>query len=65
MAKKNTFRVFAKVITYCYADIPANSKEEAEQIAEDMDGGDFISTDDGGDWIVAPEDMPTENLNEI
>ena len=63
MAKKNTFRVYAKVITYCYIDIDANSKEEAEDIAMDTDGGDFVNQDEsGGDFIVAPEGKPTEEV---
>ena len=63
MAKKKTFRVYAKVITYCYIDIDANSKEEAEDIAMDTDGGDFVNRDEsGGDFIVAPEGKPTEEV---
>lgn len=51
------FKVWAKYINYCYIDIEANSKEEAEGIACNTDGGDFDSSslsglDDGGWEIV-------------
>jgi hypothetical protein len=63
MAKKKTFRVYAKVITYCYIDIDAKTKEEAEDIAMDTDGGDFVNQDEsGGDFIVVPEGKPTEEV---
>lgn len=64
MAKKKTFRVYAKVITYCYIDIEAKTKEEAEEEAEEMDGADFISdeVEDGGDFIVSPEEKPTKEV---
>lgn len=61
MAK--TFRVYAKVVTYCYADIEAKSVEEAEEIAMEMDGGDFVNQEEsGGDFIVVPENKPTEEV---
>ena len=44
-----TYRVWYKMTTYCYADIKAENESEAEAIASNMDGADFISTDDG-DW---------------
>ena len=64
MAKKvKTFRVYAKVITYCYVDIEAESKEKAEEIAMGMDGGDFVNQDEsGGDFIVPTNDKPTEQV---
>lgn len=63
MAKK-TFRVYAKVVTYCYLDIEANSAEEAEENALEIDGGDFITNEveDGGDFIIAPEEKPTTEV---
>lgn len=51
MAKK-TFRVQAEVITFCYLDVKADSAEEANQIAEDTDGGDFITSEKGGDFVI-------------
>ena len=63
MAKTKTFRVYAKVVTYCYADIEAKSVEEAEEIALEMDGGDFVNQEEsGGDFIVVPENKPTEEV---
>ena len=44
---KKTFRVQAKVTTFCYIDVEASSIEEANEKAEQMDGGDFITTDEG------------------
>ena len=41
------YRVWYQSSTYCYVDIEAESKDEANSIAEHMDGGEFISTDDG------------------
>lgn len=63
--KDKTFRVYAKVITYCYIDVKAKSKEEAEAEAMETDGGDFITPEieDGGDFIVAPENKPTHEVN--
>ena len=44
-----TYRVWYQSTTYCYADIEADSEEKAEEIAENMNGGEFIATDNG-DW---------------
>lgn len=46
---KMKYRVWYQSSTYCYVDIEAESEDEANEIANHMDGGDFISTDDG-DW---------------
>lgn len=54
------YRVWAKSIDYCYLDVEADSQEEAEQIARDTDGGDFI--EDGGDWEYLFDE--TEELDE-
>lgn len=70
MAKEKTFRVYAKVISYSYIDIKAKTAEEAEQKAEDqmsteeLDGGDFFSTDDGGEFELAPAYKPTHEVEE-
>ena len=50
--KKQNYRVYAEVSTRCYLDVEASSEEEALQIGEDADGGDFISEEDTGDWSV-------------
>ena len=51
-----TFRVWAECINDCYADIEAESEEEALEIAWEMDGGDFI-TDDSGDWRITNAEL--------
>lgn len=62
--KKKIFRVYAKVVTYSYLDVEADDKDEAEEIAENTDGGDFIADDETtkGDFVVAPEELPTKEL---
>ena len=45
------YRVWAKMTSYAYLDVDASSKEEAEKIAEEIDGGEFIPTEDG-DWEI-------------
>ena len=45
-----TYRVYYKTTDYVYADIEANSIEEAKDIAAEMDGGEFILDADGGGW---------------
>ena len=50
MAKKK-FRVEAECISYCYIIVEADSIDEANDIAKDTDGGDFITTEDG-DWNI-------------
>jgi hypothetical protein len=43
------YRVVYKTVDYVYLDVEANSLEEAQEIAENADGGEF--TEDGvGDW---------------
>ncbi len=54
------YRVWAKMSTYCYLDVQAGSEAEAERIALDADGGDFITGDDG-DWEILDN---TEALEE-
>src|ERR1044072_4298580 len=58
---KKTFRVFAVSATYSYIDIEADTAEEAEEIAMNADGGDFISTQDGS-FDVAPDGCPTKEV---
>lgn len=52
--KKKTYRVWAKVTSYCYLDVEASSEDEAFAIADDTDGGDFIPCDDG-EFEVMPD----------
>jgi len=51
MAKK-TFRVHAEVISFVHIDVEANSIEEANEIAEDTDGGNFVSSQEEGDFVI-------------
>lgn len=44
-----TFRVVYKEVGYLHLDVEANSPEEAREIAENTDGGEFIS-DEGSYW---------------
>jgi len=46
------YRVKAACTTYCYIDVEALNEDEANSIAEDTDGGDFTSIDEGGDWEI-------------
>lgn len=52
------YRVWAKMTTYCYLDVDADSADEANEIAENTDGGDFIEDDYtyGGEWDILYED---------
>ena len=46
-----TYRVHAKSISYVYLDVEADSEEQALEIADRADGGEF--TDSGfGDWVM-------------
>jgi hypothetical protein len=56
------FRVVASYVTYCTAEIEAESREEAWEIAINMDGGDFYyqATDD---WDVSEVKEITEEAS--
>lgn len=45
---KQTYRVWARHITYVFVDIAAESPEDAMEAAESLDRGGF--REDGGDW---------------
>ena len=47
-----TYRVVACYYTYCTTTVQANSEEEAEEIAQEMDGGDFKQSGELGDWHI-------------
>ena len=48
-----TYKVVASYVTYCTAIIEANSQEEAEEMARDLDGGAFEPDPHGGDdWNI-------------
>ena len=48
------YRVWAEMITDCYVEVEAESEEDAMNIAEDIDGGDFVIDD--GDWKITHAD---------
>ena len=52
---KKKFRVYAVIEQDLYVDIEAESEEEALEIAENMDGGDF-EQDTGGDFRITYAD---------
>ena len=43
------YRVIYKSTDYVYLDVEANSLEEAKEIAENTDGGEFVE-DGTGEW---------------
>lgn len=49
-----TFRVVASYTTYVYVDVEAENEDQAFEIAEDMDGGEFqpLHGDDMSDWTI-------------
>ena len=49
---KKKFRVEAVYHTYCTAVIEADTVEEAERIADEADGLDFIPSDEYFDWHI-------------
>jgi hypothetical protein len=46
------YRVVASMTTYCYANVEAESEDEAYAIAQSMDGGDFTTDPMRGDWSI-------------
>ena len=52
LLKKDRYRVQAKVISYVYLDVDADSEVEAIQIADATDGGDFTPTTEGDFEII-------------
>ena len=47
-----TYKVTASYITYCTAEIEAESLEQAIELARDLDGGYFEAQIDGDDWNI-------------
>ena len=45
------YRVWATSISYVYLDVDAETEEEAIEIAEEADGGEFEATA-YGDWYI-------------
>jgi hypothetical protein len=51
----NKYRVTASYTVYCYATVEARSEDEAYEIADQMDGGDFDpeTNEASSDWQIA------------
>jgi hypothetical protein len=56
MTTNKRYKVIAKMTTYLYVYVDANSYTEAVYIAKEMDGGDFVPINQGivaeGDWEI-------------
>jgi hypothetical protein len=50
MMKK--FKVYACYYTYCTAVVEAETAEQAEAIAKEMDGSEFKASGELGDWHI-------------
>ena len=59
------YRVWAQSISEVYLDVEANSEEEARQIADAADGGEFVEDPCGGDWILGHAYLLDENGKEM
>lgn len=46
------FKATAVYYTYCTVEIEADNADQAEQIAKDMDGGDFTPSNENFDWHI-------------
>jgi hypothetical protein len=46
------FKVYACYHTYCTAVVEAETAEQAEAIAKEMDGGDFTPSHENYDWHI-------------
>jgi 5-methylcytosine-specific restriction endonuclease McrBC GTP-binding regulatory subunit McrB len=47
-----TYKVTVSYVSYCHAEIEADSIDEAIELARNMDGGDFIPAQDNDDWSI-------------
>ena len=47
-----TYKVTATYTVYCETEIEAENKDQAYQIAREMDGGDFKQSNELGDWHI-------------
>jgi len=58
------FKVTASYVSYCHAEIEADNLEHAEELARELDGGEFIPAD-RDDWnIEEVEEIPQELTEE-
>lgn len=46
-----TYRVLASYMTYCYLDVEAENADEARELGQEADGGEF-KADVYGDWNI-------------
>jgi hypothetical protein len=46
------FKATAVYYTYCTVEIEAENADHAEEIAKDMDGGDFTPSNEHFDWHI-------------
>ena len=51
------YRVWAEMTTYCYIDVEAQNEDEAYNIAKGIDGGEFITSNDGHWEILTNPDL--------
>lgn len=61
------YKVIASYRTYCATEVEADSKDEAIQKAQAMDGGDFEPIDlpnDDGDWTIQKVELLEANFTE-
>jgi len=51
------YKVTAKFVTYGTTEVEAASYEEAEELAENIDGGDYITDDENGEFTTEIEEL--------
>jgi hypothetical protein len=47
------FKVIAVYFTYCTAEVEAENWDEAHDMAEELDGGDFTPSKENFDWHIS------------
>ena len=57
------YRVWAKSISHVYIDVEAKNKEQAREIAEEVDGGDFRYYD--GEWEFSDIDEADDMIDRV
>ena len=60
----NTYLVKAKMTTYLLIEVMAENEQEAWEIAEDTDGGDFTEIPYTGGWDITDVSLLEENITE-
>lgn len=51
------FRVWARSIDWLYVDVEAETKEQAYEVAEELDGAEFHTAHGYGDWEMKFTDV--------